>query len=220
LKAVARTATASMFALAALSALAAETRWISDDLQVPLRSGPSGEHKIEQILPAGTRLELLGRGESGFVHIRTSRGSEGWLPEQYLVAQPIARDRVPVLEREIDNLKATIGQLRGQLANTSAESSATTADNAQLAQEVSDLENELAELRRISSDAVEEHANGQRLTALNERLRQELDDVVAENAVLQDNLQQRWLLIGAGTLLAGLLIGVLIKSRPRKSAWS
>ena len=40
----------------------AETRWISDELRVPLRSGPSSAHTIlHRGLPAGTEMEILER---------------------------------------------------------------------------------------------------------------------------------------------------------------
>ena len=59
--------------------------------------------------------------------------------------------------------------------------------------------------------AIEEHANNQRLGELNERLRAELESLVQERDALQDNIQERWLLIGAGLVLLGLFLGVVIK---------
>ena len=56
--------------------------------------------------------------------------------------------------------------------------------------------------------------------ALNDRLRAEVDELAGTISTLEDNVQERWLLIGGGLVLAGLLIGVAIKARPRRSAWS
>ena len=40
------------------------------------------------------------------------------------------------------------------------------------------------------------------------------------NADLQNDRQVRWMLVGGGLVLAGLVLGVLIKSRPaRRDAW-
>ena len=55
---------------------------------------------------------------------------------------------------------------------------------------------------------------------LNDRLRNELEDLAAERERLAENLQRQWLLMGAGLIFIGLVLGVIIKSRPRKSAWS
>ncbi|MDP6374782.1 MAG: TIGR04211 family SH3 domain-containing protein [Pseudomonadales bacterium] len=208
--------------LTTAAAVNSETRWISDELRVPLRSGPSNNHTIlHRGLPAGTRMEVLERDtDAGFARIRTSRGTEGWVPIQYLVAEPIARDRLPALQREISRLETTVAELRGNLTTVTSNRDETSNDNASLREQVASLETELGEVRRISREALEQHAESQRLIALNERLRNELEDLGVENSMLRDNLQQRWLLIGAGLVLAGLLLGVLIKSRPRRSAWS
>ena len=92
-------------ALSATTATA-ETAYISDNLTVPLRSGPSNANRIlHRGLPSGTRLEILARdSDSGFVQIRTDRGTEGWLPAQYLVDEPIARDRLVAANRRIQEL--------------------------------------------------------------------------------------------------------------------
>jgi SH3 domain protein len=85
---------------------------------------------------------------------------------------------------------------------------------------VKELEQELAEIRRISAGAIAQNETNKELTALNERLRGEVDELVATITALEDNVQERWLMIGGGLVLAGLILGVAIKARPRRSAWS
>ena len=77
------------FGLLISATVEAETNYVSDNLSVPLRSGPSNAHRIlHRGLPSGTALEVLGRDEeSGFTQIRTNNGTEGWLPTQYSIAR-------------------------------------------------------------------------------------------------------------------------------------
>jgi len=208
--------------LLAAGALQAETAYISDVLTVPLRSGPSTSNRIlHRGLPSGTRLEILGRDPgSNFVQIRTDGGMEGWLPEQYLVSEPIAKDRLTAANRRIDELTSTVERQRQELANLGSSKGEAEQSNADLARQVGELQQELAEIKRISAGAVAQNETNKELTALNERLRAEVDELVANIATLEDNVQQRWLLIGGGLVLAGLLLGVTIKARPRRSAWS
>jgi SH3 domain protein len=203
-------------------ALAAEIAYISDRLTVPVRSGPSNANRIlHRGLPSGTRLTILARDEgSGFVQIRTDGGTEGWLPEQYLVNEPIARDRLVAANRRVDELTETIERLRAELATLREGKNASEASNSDLSSQVETLQQELADLRRISAGAIAQNETNQELMALNERLRSEVDELVASLSALEDNVQERWLLIGAGLVLAGLLLGVAIKARPRRSAWS
>jgi SH3 domain protein len=200
----------------------AETVYISDKLTVPLRSGPSNANRIlHRGLPSGTRMEVLARdSDSGFVQIRTDRGTEGWLPSQYLVSEPIARDRLVAANRRIDELRATISEQRQQLDQLSSGKSASDQSVSQLSQRVKELEQELSEIKRISAGAIAQNETNKELTALNERLRSEVDELVVTISDLEDNVQERWLLIGGGLVLAGLVLGVAIKARPRRSAWS
>ena len=82
------------------------------------------------------------------------------------------------------------------------------------------LEAELADVKQVSAGALEEHARSQELASLNARLRAEVDDLTEESQRLESNTEQRWLLIGGGLVLGGMLAGVAIKARPRRSGWS
>ena len=90
----------------------------------------------------------------------------------------------------------------------------------QLDSDLTQARTELEEIRTISSNAVQVFQEKQRLTELNERLRDELEDLAADRERLAENLQRQWLFMGAGLIFIGLILGVLIKSRPRRSGWS
>lgn len=200
----------------------AATGYISDKLTVPLRSGPSNANRIlHRGLPSGTRLEVLVHDEeSGFVQVRTEQDVEGWLPAQYLLNEPIARDRLIAANRRIQDLSRTVEQKTQQLAQLTSGKSTTDESNAELKGRVMNLEQELVEIKRISAGAIAQNDTNQELMALNDRLRTEVDELVASLTSLEDNIQQRWLLIGGGLVLAGLVLGAAIKARPRRSAWS
>ena len=198
----------------------AETAWISDEFTVPLRSGPSNEHRIlHRGLPSGTQLDVLGT-ESDYTHVRTQSGLEGWINTQYLVKEPIARIQLVAANNRIQALDKQLAQRGETLAELKSTSSEAASTGDRLAAQVSQLEAELAEVKQVSADALEEHARNQELTSLNARLRAEVDDLTEESQRLENNTEQRWLVIGGGLVLGGLLAGVAIKARPRRSGWS
>lgn len=58
------------------------------------------------------------------------------------------------------------------------------------------------------------------LLAEQERTAAELAALRELNADLQNDRQVRWMLVGGGLVLVGIILGVLIKSRPmRRDAW-
>ena len=209
-------------ATAAAPASAAESAWISDNLTVPLRSGPTTGHRIlHRGLPSGTQLTILSRdADSDFVQIRTSRGTEGWLPSQYLVSQPIARDQLVVANRKVAELNKTVERQRQQLSSLNQGKSEADSSNTSLQRQVASLEQELAEITRISASALELSENNLELKELNARLRAEVDDLVSNLNLLEANAEQRWLMVGGGLVLIGLALGFATKSRPRRSAWN
>ena len=200
----------------------AETLYISDELTVPLRSGPSGGHRIlHRGLPSGTKLEALSVDEAaGFTQIRTERGTEGWIRTQYLVREPIAKLRLAAAQAEAGRARRELVAAQERIRElTSSNQEQSNANNRGQAR-IKALEDELAEVQRISAGAIETHENNLQLTEANQRLRDELDDLAEANVRLENNARNQALMIGAGLIFIGLIAGVLIKARPQRSAWN
>jgi len=58
------------------------------------------------------------------------------------------------------------------------------------------------------------------LKASNQSLQQQVTQLSERVHQLERNVMLRWMLAGAGLLLLGLLIGVVVKSRPKRSSWA
>lgn len=212
-----------LLALVLQSPLAgAETAWVSDVFYVPLRSGPSDDNRIvHKGLASGTALEIIEEDPAaGYTHVRTPGGAEGWIGTQYVVHEPIAsialaaaNKRIQALEQQVSQRGQTLTELRSTTNETSSTNDALTA-------QVVALQTELNEVKRVSAGSLEEHTRSQELIALNARLRSEVDRLIGETQSLQNSLEQRWMLIGGGLVLGGLLAGFVIKARPRRSGWS
>ena len=200
----------------------AETAYISDKLTVPVRSGPTKGHRIVHFgLPAGTKMEVLQRDEgSEFVEIVTAGGTKGWVREQYLTAQPIARDRLRSANAKIAQLEKSLSREKAALAAAKAAGNESIKNSSQLGKQLSETTQKLEALQKISKNAIAEHAENQKLKGLNSSLLDQLEDIKDERDQLRSNVQQRWLMIGGGLVLIGLLLGILLKARPRRSAWT
>ncbi len=219
-----RTQLSALFFIATFCAPFANsnTVYISDELTVPLRSGPSGSHRIlHRGLPSGTQLTIVGEdADAGFTQIRTARGTDGWIRTQYLVKEPIAKLRLITAQREIARLKQQVQRTESQVSNLTETSGKQASANKASANENNELKAELDRITSISSGAVETHEENLRLKDINARLRDELDDVAEERNLLLDNAENEGIMLGAGFILLGLIAGVLIKARPQRSAWS
>lgn len=199
-----------------------DVNYISDELNVPLRSGPSTAHRIiHRGLPSGTKLTILAIDEeAGFTQVRTDSGLEGWVTSQYLIGEPIARVKLAAAERRLQSLKAEIDKEREARASLQAEHKETGADNQALTSQVQALSKELAQLKLVSADPIREHARNVELTQQNTRLAGQVEELSSKARQLEENIQLKWLLYGGALVLIGLLIGVILKSRPRQTGIS
>ncbi len=205
-----------------MAAAVGEMNYISDVLTVPLRSGPSTAHRIlHRGLPSGTHLTVLATDEEGFfTQVRTASGMEGWVRSQYLIGEPIARVKLAAAEKRLQRLKTTIAKERESRSSLQSEYKEIKSNNRTLNSQVQALSKELAELKIISAKPINEHARNIELVTQNQRLVGEVDELSSKTRRLEDNIQREWLLYGGALVFIGLLLGVAIKARPRKTSYS
>src|SRR5690606_16835330 len=96
----------------------AQTLYVSDELRILLRTGPSTRNSIIRELPAGTLVDVLERtpnGEYARVLVRDQRAGEGWVLMQYLTPEPIARDKLAAAERDLTQARARMEELEQEV---------------------------------------------------------------------------------------------------------
>jgi SH3 domain protein len=212
---------ALMLVLGPVSAFAA-TMYISDELTVPLRRGPSNGHKIiNAALPTGLALEVLGEDKAaGFSQVRTPNGTEGWLPTQYLVGQPVAKDRLAAATKRVEALEAQLKSIRENYQDVRGARTEIEGKASELSKENQKLQTELAEIRRVSATAITQFEENKQLKTSNASLMSQVTQLTDEVQDLKRNVMLRWLLSGGALVLIGLALGAWIKSRPKRSVWA
>jgi SH3 domain protein len=200
----------------------AATMYVSDQFTVPLRRGPSNSHRILHAgLPSGTALEVIGEDvPAGFTQVRTANGTEGWIPTQYLTAQPISRDRLAAADRRVVSLEAQLKSLRDTYQETRGARTQSEGRASELTKQTEKLQAELAEVRRISATSIANYEENKQLKVSNETLQKQVTQLTERVRQLERNVMLRWMLAGGGLVLLGLLLGAWIKSRPKRSSWS
>jgi SH3 domain protein len=212
---------ALLLVLGPLSAFAA-TMYISDELTVPLRRGPSNGHKIvNAALPSGLALEVLSEDKAaGFTQVRTPNGTEGWVPTQYLTNQPAAKDRLSAATKRIETLEAQLKSTRDNYQDVRGARSEIEGRANDLAKENQKLQTELAEIRRVSASAITQFQENKQLKTDNASLQAQVTQLTERVRTLERNAMLRWFLAGGALVLVGLVLGAWIKSRPKRSTWA
>ena len=207
--------------LACASSFAA-TMYISDELTVPLRRGPTNGHRIiNAALPSGMALEVLGEDKAnGFTQVRTPNGTDGWVPTQYLRSQPAARDLLAAANKRIEALEAQLKSTREDARENRTAHSQAESRNNELDKQTKQLQSELAELRRVSATSIAQYEENKVLKADNQQLNAQVMELTGRVTQLQRGTQFKFLMGGGALVLIGLAIGAWVKSRPKRSSWA
>lgn len=200
----------------------AATLYISDELTVPLRRGPSNGHRIiHAALPSGTALDVLGEDKaSGFTQVRTTNGTEGWVPTQYLTSQPVAKDQLVAANKRIQSLEAQLKSTKDSFQETRGAHAEAESRSSNLDKQTKQLQTELAEVRRVSATSLTQYEENKRLKTETQELQAQVTELSSQVGQLQRNTQFRWLMGGGALVLLGLAFGSWIKSRPKRSTWA
>ncbi len=210
-------------ALHSVAVAAQETRYITDILYVPLRSGQGTEFRIvHRGLPSGTRLTVQETNQdSGYARVVTDNGTEGWMLSRYLTEQEPAADRLEALQALYDNLVGDEGSLRSQLVEARTALDGTQGRVAELERALKTSETELQDLKRLSSNALNLDITNRRLTEESQVMHTRIEVLEAENQRLKDSEDSRAFVNGALAVLGGVLIALIaqrLRPRPRSSS--
>jgi len=183
--------------IALLGAAQAETRYVSDELTITVRSGEDSSYRVLKELKAGTKVELLNENsETGYSRIRTPDGTEGFSLTRYLMNQTPARVRAAELEKKLEEIQS---------------------DPQGIQQKFNELQSEYQSLKlRYDSLEFENVQLSQRMEAIRENaanvvaLMNERDEVLQRVPISSSTLDRK---VSAGEFPAPVRLG------PRTSRW-
>ena len=194
----------------------AEKAYITEKLEIPVRSGDSRDYRIIRYLQAGAQVDIIETFDSGYTKIQDERGREGFVLGRYLVERAPSFIIAGRLEAEVAKQKVTIKRLKQDLnaLKTQIESSGTTLKNVK--EQLALKESELKEFVATAGDSI---TLRNRLVALETERQVLLSDnetLRAEKLAAGDDSSKSWFALGALTLAAGWFVGLLMP-RIRKS---
>lgn len=201
-----------------------DTRYISDILLVPLRTGPSLEYRIVNAgLRSGTQVVLLENDPATqWSRIRVGQ-QEGWLPTRHLATEPVARDQLESMEAEVAALREENERLQQQYNNLLDETMTADEIYSSIEAERDQAQAELERVREISGNAIMLDERNEELLARNRVLENENEQLRSINESLEGDTQQWRMIIGGGLVVLGLLLGLLLPAvfrRRGSDGWS
>lgn len=188
-------------------------QYVSDQLTIPMRSGPTNSHKILKFLASGTAVNIMETSADKshtLVSLTDDESKSGWVETSSLMPQPSARDQLVAAGKNNQALKDKHAELKTELATLQKQNAEMQATNKQLENKIQDLLNTLARFKESAADPI-------RMAEENERLQQQLqheqnknNELVQKNTFLSDKNIKEWFLIGAGVSIGSLILGLIL----------
>ncbi len=198
-----------LFCVLITGPVSAESAWVSDRFEITLRTGPSTSNAIQLMVGSGSELEIIAQdAESGYAHVRTGGGTEGWVLSRYLMDEPPAREQLATLAGELTNARSRGSSLNSQLGAIRREYDDVTQRMSSLERDKSRLEQELAGIKRTSANVL---AIDEQNTEFRQQLaaaEMQVATLEQENRELMSQTSRFWFLTGALVLSAGFILGL------------
>lgn len=200
----------AMLLLVAGTVQAQQTLYVTDELHVTVRSGPSVENKVIAVVKSGDAVQLLKRNDDGWALVHLDDGKEGWMIERYLQENVPAALHIKKLDpqnqsllSQVDELTAARDELKAELAQAKAKAAELEKSYAGLKKDSSGVMGLKADFERLRKEYAAQGEKNEQLTTEVESLR------------FGNNL--KWFLAGAGVLFLGWLIGLAMGRRKRRA---
>lgn len=212
-----------LICLLAPSLLLAKPAYVSDELEIMVRSGKSGSHRIIATLRSGARVDILQYDEaSRYSNVSFGDGRKGWVLGRLLQKAPASKARLAsakvMFEKqttELKELKAKLNLLGNAQGDLDTQAAVLQTNNTALTKE-------LEEVKEASADAIQILEERNQLQQRVVSVERELENVKRKNNVLSNNDSQSWFLIGGSVMLLGLVFGFFLPklSWRKKSSWN
>jgi SH3 domain protein len=201
---------------------AAETQYISDRLEVTMRSGKGTKYGITRMLRSGTPVEVLEVDKStGYSHVRTSAGKEGYVLSRFLMKGRAARELLTEAEKNLAEMELENSRMTSSISTLTQEKKDLEQNLTALEGQSRGVSQELSEIKRTASSALALDAENKNLKGRVVSLERQIQTLHQENESLKDRTARDWFMVGAGVVLLGIVTGLIIpRIRFRKkSAW-
>ena len=195
----------------------AEKMYVTDNMEITLRTGPGIDHKIIAMIKTGQPVERIAKGPE-WSQVSLGQGREGWVLNRFISDDPPSR-------LVLADLKEKHNVLTLQAAALLEENIQLEAANEELSTQLDEYRQKASELS-VSYETLRKECGAYfTLKKNHDQCTDRLATTTQKAAQLTEQLQQAnenrmyyWFLCGAGVLTLGILIGLSVRKERRRSS--
>ena len=189
--------------------------YITDELDLPIRSDKNFGNNIIRLLPSGTQLSLLQSTEDGWAQIKFD-DTIGWIKSFYLSPDPSSREKLKKLTRSYNANKLLISKLSEEKESLEKQLQSLKEENTDLLVQSSKSQAEKEHIEQIYQDALKLEHENDKLTQEKLQLKAELQLSENNTQIQKDTSSRNWFIVGAIVLFFGMMIGFIVPNLLKK----
>ncbi len=182
--------------------------YITDQVDIPMRSEKTFSDNIVRSLSSGSKLEILQATEDGWTQVKFEN-STGWIISRYLSNNPPARAQLEKLRQSYNANKLLITKLAERKDALESEVKTLKEKNTKLSIQTNKSKSEKEHIEQVYKDALKlEHLN-EKITTENLQLKTEIQLLKNNNTATEESSSRNWFITGSFVLFFGILIGFI-----------
>jgi len=192
--------------------------YVSDTaLEAVLRNGPRTGNQVVSMVPAGTPVNLVSE-EDKWAEVTLEDGRTGWMLKKYLSEEPPWRIAAEKLAAENKALQTQMAQMKRGKQDLSDETGRLKKDLETTQRELQSLRHEYETLKKGATEYLSLKSSFDQLTTDANQARERLTEVQQGYENLKFSTNIHWFLSGAGVLVFGWLLGLVMSRTKRRRA--
>lgn len=195
---------------------AAATVYVSEEIEITMRTGPATDRKIIAMLLSGSALEMVERGKD-WSRVRLSDGREGWVLTRYLTTATPTAIKLEQLETRHAEVVEHNKILEQKVAELSAEGRATGSELDQNQAELNRIKAAYETLKSESTDFLKLKATYDNNVKELQEARQAAEKFEDERNRLANSQLIEGVLYGGGLVVFGFIVGWIMKRSRQQS---
>ncbi len=183
--------------------------YITDQVDIPIRSEKSLGNTIIRLLPSGTKLSVLQITEDGWTEVKY-QNTIGWISSRYLSNTMSSREELKQANTVINESQLLITKYETELEELNKQLLILNNENKALVIKSSKSEAEKNHIEQIYQDALKLEHENEKLNQEQLQLKTELQLAQNNSQIQQDTSQRNWFIVGALVLFFGVVIGIIM----------
>jgi SH3 domain protein len=202
--------------LLTVSFVGAETKYVSEELTITLRTGPGADRKIISLIPIGRAVEVVTPGDE-WTEVQLSNGKQGWALTRYLTNKEPASMTLARLQQQHIRIKNEYEALQKRSSQLSSEGKGLAGELTQTQKALSKLTSEYEALKNESKEFLALKAKYSKALKDSQEARDKANTLQDQYKELYSNELNKGLLIGGGMIVLGFIAGFILKRPKRRS---